>query len=269
MIKHCVIPSSSKNMASDFYYTRYWHKLYKRGVKSSPGTITERPTPRLPRLGTNNKYIEVDKPLHRDKSAPIPERSKLQKFGGSQHPHKHIDPLERRDSEIEQRFCILVFALKLWFAKKYGGYGQSSRGAGKAEGGGAGGGGGGMGRKAGVSNPNHPGLNVTKVVSSPNRIPAPASRPADAPSGSPTPASFPASPAAAAAAAAAAAPARAARRQRHDRGSIPAARQAPAGLPPSPPGCAPERSRAEPRRQLPSPRGRRGAPAYLGRSRGG
>ena len=29
MIKHCVIPSSSKNMASDFYYTQYRHKLHK------------------------------------------------------------------------------------------------------------------------------------------------------------------------------------------------------------------------------------------------
>lgn len=33
MIKHCVIPSSSKNMASDFYYTRYWHKLYKVNLR--------------------------------------------------------------------------------------------------------------------------------------------------------------------------------------------------------------------------------------------
>ena len=89
----------------------------QRGVKSPPRAVTERPTPRLPRLGTNNKYIEVGKPLHRDKSDLLPERSKLQKFGGSQHPHKHIDPSVRRDSETEQRSCILVFAFRLWLAK--------------------------------------------------------------------------------------------------------------------------------------------------------
>lgn len=123
-------------------------------------------------------------------------------------------------------------------------------------------GGRGAGGKGGVSNTRHPGLTLTKAVSSPNLIPAPPPGRQTTPAAPSTQLPPPASPTAP--------------RQRQPPGpgrapglaSLPRGRH-PAGLPPSPPGRAggAEPGRAPP--PTPPAPGPARAPAYLGARRGG
>ena len=67
----------------------------RRGVKSVPCTIPKHPL-LLPRMGTNNKYTEVGKQMHRHK--PPPKGQNFRNPGDpSTHPNTSINRSGRRD----------------------------------------------------------------------------------------------------------------------------------------------------------------------------